>query len=64
MSSDSRKLPVPYKPDVQKQNDAFHHNHEWTSGQAGGGKVPADYEWRSNPKQNQEEDGVNEEQKK
>ena len=64
MSNDSRKLPVPYKADVQKHNDAFHHQHEWTSGQRGGGKLPADFEWRSNPKQNQEEDGVNEEQKK
>ena len=64
MASDSKKLPVPYKPDLQRQSDAFHHTYEWTSGKRGGGKVPADFEWRSNPKQNQEEDGVNEVNKK
>jgi len=60
MASDSNKLPVPYKPDQQRQTDAFHHTHEWTSGKRGGGKVPKDFEWRTNPKQQQEETGVNE----
>lgn len=59
MSSDSNKLPVPYKPDT-RQNDLFHHTNEWTSGRRGGGRVPADYEWKTNPKQQQEEVGVNE----
>jgi hypothetical protein len=57
--SDSNKLPVPYKPDAQKQGDISYHNAEWTSGKRGGGKVPADFEWHSNPKQYQEELGAN-----
>jgi hypothetical protein len=59
MSGDSKKLPVPYKPET-KQNDIFHHTNEWTSGKRGGGKVPEDFAWKSNPKQDQEEKGVNE----
>jgi hypothetical protein len=35
-----------------------YHLHEWTSGQRGGGKVPADFGWRTNPKQWQEENGT------
>ncbi len=57
--SDARKLPVPYKPDTSQQNDAFHQEHEWTSGGRGGGSVPADFEWGTNPKQWQEEHGAN-----
>ena len=57
MSGDSNKLPVPYKPET-KQDDLFHQTHEWTSGKRGGGKVPSDFEWRTNPKQHQEERGV------
>jgi hypothetical protein len=41
------------KPDVD------HHLKEWTSGKRGGGKVPADFGWRTNPKQQQEENGAN-----
>ena len=35
-----------------------HHLEEWSSGQRGGGKVPDDFGWRTNPKQWQEELGV------
>jgi hypothetical protein len=35
-----------------------YHLNEWTSGSRGGGSVPADFEWRSNPKQSQEESGT------
>ena len=35
-----------------------HHLEEWTSGQRGGGKVPEDFAWRTNPKQWQEELGT------
>lgn len=36
-----------------------HHTHVWTSGTQGGGKVPADFSWNTNPKQTQEESGTN-----
>lgn len=36
-----------------------HHTHVWTSGKQGGGKVPADFAWKTNPKQTQEEFGTN-----
>jgi hypothetical protein len=35
-----------------------HHLDEWSSGQRGGGKVPTDFGWKTNPKQWQEEHGV------
>jgi hypothetical protein len=57
--SDSSKLPVPYRPDTSKQEDIGYHSQEWSSGKQGGGKVPADYEWGTNPKQYQEELGAN-----
>ena len=34
-----------------------HHTQEWSSGARGGGKVPADFGWNTNPKQYQEEYG-------
>lgn len=58
-SSDPTKLPVPYRPDTSKPPDSTYHTREWTSGTQGGGKLPADFEWRSNPKQWQEEHGTN-----
>jgi hypothetical protein len=61
MSNDADKLPVPYRPDTTRQPDSFHQDHEWTSGKRGGGKVPKDFEWGTNPKQWQEENGVNRE---
>jgi hypothetical protein len=47
------------KTQMAKRPDIDHHLKEWTSGTRGGGKVPADFEWRSNPKQWQEENGNN-----
>ena len=38
-------------------NDIDYHLKEWTSGTRGGGSVPADLGWNSNPKQYQEENG-------
>ena len=58
MAHDSRKLPVPYVA-PKGGSDIDHHLKEWTSGKQGGGKVPKDLEWRTNPKQYQEEDGSN-----
>ena len=58
MGHDSRKLPVPYSA-PKGGADIDHHLKEWSSGEQGGGTVPKDFEWRSNPKQNQEEDGAN-----
>jgi hypothetical protein len=59
MSNDATKLPVPFRPENARSADILHHQREWTSGQRGGGKVPADYEWSTNPKQWQEERGTN-----
>ncbi len=54
---DPKKLPVPYKPQGTAR-DIEHHTQEWTSGSRGGGKVPDDFGWVSNPKQYQEERGA------
>jgi len=56
--SNPQQLPVPYKP--REAADIVHHTQEWSSGTRGGGKVPADFGWRTNPKQNQEENGASE----
>jgi hypothetical protein len=52
------RLPVPWKNDLSRPPDAEHHTKEWTSGARGGGYVPDDFEWGTNPKQEQEEKGV------
>ena len=57
-SSDPKQLPVPWRP-PQGAADIEHHTREWTSGAMGGGKVPPDYEWGTNPKVEQEEQGAN-----
>jgi hypothetical protein len=44
-------VPRPHRP-------KDHHLEEWTSGQRGGGKVPEDFAWKTNPKQWQEEHGA------
>ncbi len=41
---------------VDPRNVEFH-TRVWSSGTQGGGKVPADFGWKSNPKQHQEEYG-------
>ncbi|HVE86651.1 MAG TPA: hypothetical protein VND93_27525 [Myxococcales bacterium] len=53
MSTDTRAR-SPAEPKKTKD----HHLEEWTSGQRGGGKVPEDFAWRTNPKQWQEELGT------
>lgn len=55
--ADPNKLPVKYQPDGAKVPDVVHHTREWTSGTRGGGSVPKEFEWPSNPKQHQEEHG-------
>lgn len=55
--ADPKKLPVPYKAPTGAR-DIEHHTHEWSSGTRGGGKVPDDLGWHSNPKQYQEERGA------
>jgi len=34
-----------------------HHTQVWATGKRGGGKVPEDFGWKTNPKQWQEEGG-------
>jgi hypothetical protein len=60
--SDPKRLPVPYTPPTHRAH-IEHHLHEWTSGTRGGGKVPADFTWGTNPKQTQEENGAAEAEK-
>ena len=52
------RLPIPWKADLSRPPDADHQTKEWTSGARGGGYVPDDFEWGTNPKQEQEEQGV------
>ncbi|MBL9036932.1 MAG: hypothetical protein JNG84_00325 [Archangium sp.] len=54
---DPSQLPVPYSPRTGRQ-DIEHQRNEWASGTRGGGSVPADFEWGTNPKQHQEERGA------
>ena len=56
-STDVRKLPVPYRPKAGDTRNGDHFTKEWWSGERGGGKLPQDFEWNSNPKKNQEENG-------
>ncbi len=56
--SDPKKLPIPQRP--RADLDIVHHQREWSSGQRGGGSVPKDFGWPSNPKQHQEERGSGE----
>lgn len=58
-SAGSNKLPVPYKPDLSRPPAHEHHTREWVSGARGGGYVPEDFEWGTNPKHHQEECGTN-----
>jgi hypothetical protein len=58
--SDPTKLPVPWKG--RTTTDIVHHDAEWGTGEKGrgGGKVPTDFSWGTNPKQHQEERGAGE----
>ncbi|MEW5739281.1 MAG: hypothetical protein AB1938_10170 [Myxococcota bacterium] len=62
-SNDPKLLPVPYKPRSDGRLDIEHQLHEWTSGTRGGGRVPKDFAWGTNPKQTQEELGAAEAEK-
>lgn len=57
-ASDPKQMPALWRP-PQGGSDIEHHTREWTSGTAGGGKVPSDFEWTSNPKTYAEEAGAN-----
>ena len=57
-ATDPKQTPALWRP-PQGGSDIEHHTREWTSGAMGGGKVPADYEWTSNPKVYAEEFGAN-----
>lgn len=46
--------PAPKRSERRIQD---HHTQEWSSGTRGGGSIPADFGWSSNPKQYQEEYG-------
>ena len=61
-SHNPKKLPVPYKP-AERQSDLVHQANEWSSGTRGGGFVPPDFGWGTNPKQHQEERGSGEAEK-
>ncbi len=53
------KPPAAPPPAPPRRPDIEHHLKEWTSGTRGGGKLPADFGWSTNPKQWQEENGAN-----
>lgn len=42
----------------RQSEDIDYHLKEWSSGTRGGGSVPADLTWGTNPKLNQEENGA------
>lgn len=44
------------RPPARRSRD--HHLDEWASGERGGGMVPEDFSWKTNPKQWQEEHGA------
>lgn len=52
--SNSQLQPSPKRSERRIQD---HHTQEWSSGGRGGGSVPADFGWSTNPKQYQEEYG-------
>jgi hypothetical protein len=54
--ANAKNLPIPFEPKVV--NDLAYHEKHWTSGQRGGGYVPLDFTWGTNPKQHQEERGA------
>ena len=58
MSTDKNVLVPLEKKGHERKGPRDHHTEEWSTGQRGGGKVPEDFSWRSNPKQWQEELGT------
>lgn len=59
--SPSKHAPVVWKD--RPERDLDHQLKEWTSGSRGGGSVPRDFTWGTNPKQAQEENGVGDAEK-
>jgi hypothetical protein len=53
--TDPRKLPLAWRD--RPERDLVYHQAEWSSGTAGGGSLPSDFRWPTNPKQQQEEYG-------
>jgi hypothetical protein len=53
--SDPQNLPVPLTP--RDEDDLDYFTKSWWSGTRGGGSVPKDFSWPTNPKENQEESG-------
>lgn len=54
---DSAILPQGHNAAELQKRDIDYHTKEWGSGARGGGSIPADLTWGSNPKQYQEENG-------
>lgn len=50
----SQTQPAPSRSERRIQD---YHTQEWSSGTRGGGSIPADFGWPTNPKQYQEEYG-------
>ncbi len=42
---------------AERRGGLDYHTREWSFGKRGGGKMPDDFGWRTNPKQYQEESG-------
>lgn len=55
-ATDHKDLPVPLKESTENDLDYF--TKAWWSGTRGGGSVPKDFTWGSNPKEHQEEKGA------
>ncbi len=61
MSKNPAKLSLPLPTERRPKDDTRDQRHqtkEWVSGTRGGGKLPADFGWNTNPKQWQEEHGA------
>lgn len=56
--AEAPKLPVEWKEQLHR--DLHYHQKEWSSGTRGGGMIPKDFDWLTNPKQRQEENGSGE----
>jgi hypothetical protein len=57
----SNKLANPQRKPLPAPSDGsaiVHQTREWASGTRGGGSVPKDFGWGTNPKQHQEERGA------
>jgi hypothetical protein len=59
--NDPKQQALVWKP--REERDLDHFTREWWSGTRGGGSVPKDFTWGSNPKQTQEENGAGDAEK-